>query len=165
LRRAIELNPNDAHAYHHLGNYLRAMGRADEAAAAREAVELDPLNARTIIVLAGDYTVTGDFDGALLQYRRALQIDPAHLLTLGAGPFLPSCSAMVYERQGRIGEAIVEYIRIATLRGASHEELDQLKRALASEGMSGFLAQAGSKWICARAKACPTLSVWPSCPS
>lgn len=139
LRRAIELNPNDAHAYHHLGNYLRAMGRADEAAAARErAVELDPLNARTIIVLAGDHTAAGDYDRALLHYRRALEIDPAHPLTLGAGPWLPNCSALVYERQGRLEEAVGEYIRIATLRGASPGELDQLRSAFATAGMSGF---------------------------
>jgi cytochrome c-type biogenesis protein CcmH/NrfG len=27
LRRAIQLNPSDAHAYHHLANYLIAVGR------------------------------------------------------------------------------------------------------------------------------------------
>jgi TolB-like protein/Flp pilus assembly protein TadD len=139
LRRAIELNPNDAHAHHHLANYLRAMGRYDEALAARErAVQLDPLNARTGILLGADYATAGDLDQALLQYRRALRLDPVNPLALGLGPGLPMGPAAVYLSQGREKEAVEEYVRIAALRGASASELDSMRGAFARSGMPGF---------------------------
>jgi TolB-like protein/DNA-binding SARP family transcriptional activator len=139
LRRAIELNPSDAHAYHHLGNYQRAMGRFDEALRTRErAVELDPLNARTVIVLAADYLSTGDYHSALIQYRRAHKLDPVHPLLLGSGPFLPSGVGEVYLRQGSDEEAVEEFLKIATLRGATADELSALRRAVAASGMAGF---------------------------
>jgi TolB-like protein/DNA-binding SARP family transcriptional activator len=139
LRRAIELNPNDPHAYHHLGNYLRVMGRMDEAVVARSrAVELDPLNARSVILLAGDYTTIGDHDRAIVEYARARSLEPAHTLTIGAGPWLPSSVANVYLQQGREHEAVEDLVRIATLRGASADELDALRRGFAADGMSGF---------------------------
>jgi serine/threonine-protein kinase len=139
LRRAIELNPSDAHAYHHLGNYQRAMKRFDEALRTRErAVELDPLNARTVIVLAADYLRTGDYDSALIHYRRAHKLDPVHPLLLGSGPFLPAGVGEVYLRQGREEEAVEEYLKVATLRGATADELSALRRAFAASGMAGF---------------------------
>jgi TolB-like protein len=139
LRRAIELNPSDAHAYHHLANYLRAMGRNDEAVGARErAVELDPLNARTGILLGADYATTGDLDRAMLQYQRALRLDPVNPLALGLGPALPVGPAGVYLSQGRDKEAVEEYVRIAALRGASAGELDSMRGAFARAGMQGF---------------------------
>jgi TolB-like protein/DNA-binding SARP family transcriptional activator len=139
LRRAIELNPSDAHAYHHLGNHQHAMSRFDEALRTRErAVQLDPLNARTVIVLAADYLRMGDYDSALIQYRRAHKLDPVHPLLLGAGPFLPSGVGEVYQRQGRDEEAVEEYLKVATLRGATADELSALRRAFAASGMAGF---------------------------
>jgi TolB-like protein/DNA-binding SARP family transcriptional activator/Flp pilus assembly protein TadD len=139
LRRAIELNPNDAHAYHHLGNYLRAMGRRDEAVVARSrAVELDPLNARSVILLAGDYTAIGDHDRAIAEYARARSLEPAHTLTIGAGPWLPSSFANVYLQQGREREAVEDLVRIATLRNASADEVGALRRGFAAAGMTGF---------------------------
>jgi TolB-like protein/DNA-binding SARP family transcriptional activator/Flp pilus assembly protein TadD len=139
LARAIELNPNDPHAYHHLANYLHAMGRPGEAAAARErSVELDPLNARTLITLGNDYLVAGDFDRALASHRRALQLDPVIPLALGLGPNLPAGPAEVFRLQGRNDEAVEEYVKVATLRGASASELNALRSAYAASGMPGF---------------------------
>jgi serine/threonine-protein kinase len=139
LRRAIELNPNDPHAYHHLANYLHSMGRYDEAVAARErAVELDPLNARTRITLGMDYFRAGDPDRAMAQHRRAFQLDPVNPLTLGFGPTLPRGIADGYLRQGRPEEAVEEFVKVATLRGASPNELHALRAAYLAAGMPGF---------------------------
>jgi TolB-like protein/Tfp pilus assembly protein PilF len=139
LTRAVELNPNDQHAYHHLANYHRAMGRFKEAAAARErSIQLDPLNARTHITLASDYKATGDFERALTHYRRALQLDPMMPLALGLGPHPPVGPAEVFRQQGRNEEAVEEYIKVATLRGATASELNALRSGYAVSGMPGF---------------------------
>ena len=139
LRRAIQLNPNDAQAYHHLANCMRVMGRLDEAIAARSrAIELDPLNARTTVILGNDYLAAGEMDRALAAYRRALQLDPVNALALGTGPFHSSGPALVYQAQGRDREAVEEYLRIATLRGATTAELDALRADYARSGWSGF---------------------------
>jgi tetratricopeptide (TPR) repeat protein len=139
LRRAIELNPNDPHAYHHLANCMHAMGRLEEAVAARSrSVELDPLNPRTRITLGSDYFVAGDHERAAAEYRRALQLDPVNPLTLGLGPSLPRGLADVYLAQGRNDEAVDEYVRIATLRAASTSELNAIRAAYATSGMPGF---------------------------
>jgi TolB-like protein/DNA-binding SARP family transcriptional activator/Flp pilus assembly protein TadD len=139
LERAIELNPNDAHAYHHYANYLHVMGRLAEAVAARErSLELDPLNPRTLILLAGDYNGARDHERAIAAYERARTLDPAHPLTLGSGPWLPNTVAWVYLDQGKQREAVADLIRIATLRGATPGELDALRRGLDAAGMTGF---------------------------
>lgn len=142
LRRAIALNPSDAHAYHHMANLQRALGRLDEAIASRaRAVALDPLNPRTIVVLGVDYFVAGDLERAMTQFRRAQRLDPAHALALGSGPFLPVGPAEIFERQHRDTEALAEYVRIATLRGATARDVDDLRDGYARGGMRGFWAR------------------------
>jgi TolB-like protein/DNA-binding SARP family transcriptional activator len=139
LRRAIALNPNDAHAWHHLANFHAATGSRHEAIAAREkAVQLDPLTARSRIVLSKDLLLVGDYERALEQARRAAQLDPLNPLLLGRGPSLPAGAAEVLLLQGRTDEAVEEYIRIATLRDASRAEQQAMRDAYASAGIAGF---------------------------
>ena len=144
LRRAIELNPNDAHAYHHLANYLNAMGRFNDALPVRErAVALDPLNPRSRYVLARMYGRAGDYERAIPEYRRARQLDPVHPLALGLGPALPAGIAEIRLWQGRDAEAVEEFIKVAELREATKRELDEMRAAYANAGMPGFWR----KWL------------------
>jgi tetratricopeptide (TPR) repeat protein len=139
LRKAIALNPNDAHAYHHLANYLNVLGRQEEAVAARErSLELDPLNARTRYVMGGDYLNAGQPERALEALRGAVQLDPVHPLGLGLGPGLPSSAARVYLAQGRTDEAVEDLLRVALLRNASAREHESMRRAHREGGMPGF---------------------------
>jgi hypothetical protein len=139
LRRAVALNPNDAHAHHHLANYFNVMGNVEEAIAARSrSVELDPLNPRTVAVLAADYLRLGDHEHALELYRRAMKLDPAHPIQLGLGPSLPSGPARVYQAQGRDREAVEDYTRLAGLRGATPAEIDALRQAFERGGWPAF---------------------------
>lgn len=139
LRRAIELNPSDPHAHHHLANYLHGMGRYNDAATARErSVELDPLNARTRYTLASDYSLAGSHSRAIAEYRRAQQLDPVNPLALGLGPTLPARALRSYLLQGSYDEAVEEFVKLATLRGATPRELESMRRAYASSGMPGF---------------------------
>ena len=77
VRRAIELNPNYATAYHWLGNFLPYVGRCDEGiAAAKRAEELDPLSAIIAADTAYDLIMCRRYDEALEQTKRAFQLDP-----------------------------------------------------------------------------------------
>ncbi|HSK19248.1 MAG TPA: BTAD domain-containing putative transcriptional regulator [Longimicrobiales bacterium] len=139
LLRAVELNPNDAHAWHHLGNYHSSLGQMEDALAARErAVQLDPLNARSRIVLSRDYLIAGDYDRALEQARRSAQLDALNPLMLGRGPGLPAGPADVLLRQGHERDAVEDYIRVASLRGATPAELQAMRDGHASARMTGF---------------------------
>lgn len=144
LRRAIELNPNDAHAHHHLANYMNAMGRITDAVPVRErAVALDPLNARSRYVLARMYGRAGDYERAISEYRRARQLDPVHPLALGRGPALPAGIGEIRLWQGRDADAVEELIEVAELREATKRELDAMRAAYATSGMPGFWR----KWL------------------
>jgi TolB-like protein/DNA-binding SARP family transcriptional activator len=139
LRQAIALNQNDAHAHHHHANYLRVMGRNEEAVAARErSIGLDPLNARTRFVIGSDYLATGSPERAIEAYRLAFELDPVNPLGLGLGPGLPSTAAQVYLAQGRPDEAVEDLLRVALLRHASPRELEAMRRAYEGGGMVGF---------------------------
>ncbi len=138
LRRAVALDPNNAHAWHHLGNYYRAMGRLDEAADARlHGLALDPLNARLRAALGEEYFYAGRWDDALASLQRAAQIDPLHPILLGranaaVGP------GRVYIAEGREAEGVRDLLRVAALRGASPDESDALRAAYRTGGLHGF---------------------------
>lgn len=139
LRRAVALNPSDAHAYHHLANYFNVMAMHDDAIAARaRSMELDPLNPRTVTVLAGDYLRIGEYDRALELFERGRKLDPVHPILLGLGPAQPAGPGSVYEAQGRDREAVDEYARLAALRGATPPEVDALRDAFGRGGMHAF---------------------------
>jgi tetratricopeptide (TPR) repeat protein len=89
-------------------------------------------------VLGKDYSRAGDLDRAIAHYRRAQRLDPVNPLLLGTGPWLPVGPAEVYLWQGRHDEAVEEYVRIATLRGASANEVGAMRSAFAASGMPGF---------------------------
>lgn len=139
LRRAVELNPNDHHAWHQLANYHRAMGHPMEAVRARsQAVAIDPLNVRMGVMLAGDNAAAGRVDEAHAQYRRSMRLDPAHPLVLGLGPNAPAGPWVIYWKQGRNDLVLEEYSRIASMRGADARELEILNAAYQRGGMSAF---------------------------
>jgi tetratricopeptide (TPR) repeat protein len=134
----VELDPNNPHAWHHLGNYYRAMGRLDDAADARlRGLALDPLNARLRAALGEEYFYGGRWDDALAALQRAAQIDPLHPILLGranaaVGP------GRVYIAEGREADGVRDLLRVAALRGASADEVDALRAAYRTGGIHGF---------------------------
>jgi hypothetical protein len=67
-----------------------------------------------------------------------MKLDPVHPLLLGSGPWLPGGPGNVYQVQGRHREAVDEYARLATLRGATPAEVDALHDAFNRGGMPAF---------------------------
>jgi adenylate cyclase len=139
FRRAIAVNPNGAHAHHFLANFLKAMGRVDEAIAERQiALELDPLSVRTSMLLGSDYFTAGHYELAAKYYARASEIDPRSPIVLGQGPGVDMGLGHVYERQRRYVDAIREYLRVDSLSGVPTAELTQLRQTFERAGLRGY---------------------------
>jgi tetratricopeptide (TPR) repeat protein len=110
-KRAIELNPRYVVAHQWYGGYLEARGHRDEAfAQGRVALELDPLSLISNFELAQGYYFARDYDRAIEQYQKTLELDsnfpPAH-------QFLPAA----YEQKGNYPEAISRFKNSPVLSG------------------------------------------------
>jgi serine/threonine protein kinase/Tfp pilus assembly protein PilF len=103
FRRALELNPESPTVHYYYGLFcLRPMGRRDEEVPhARRVVELDPLSSRYNANLGYVYDLTGHFDLAMEQHRRAIDLDPSI--------FMPHFFlAITHTHKGQLRDAIVE---------------------------------------------------------
>ena len=77
LERAIALNPNYALGYLHYSWYLGSQGRLEESRTAiLRAKELDPLSIIVHANMSNYYQWGRDYDGALVQTRKALDMAP-----------------------------------------------------------------------------------------
>jgi tetratricopeptide (TPR) repeat protein len=96
FKRALELNPNYAHAHFGYASFLALMGRRDEALAELEAAKrIAPMSIHGSNVLYR----TGEYDRALTEANKALEINPKRISSL-------QWAAMVYEYKGMYPEAI-----------------------------------------------------------
>jgi adenylate cyclase len=77
LQRAIALNPGHPTGHQFYADYLKAMGRWDEALAEmRLALDLDPVSMAVNTGMGHVLYLARDFDAAIEQYGKALKIDP-----------------------------------------------------------------------------------------
>jgi eukaryotic-like serine/threonine-protein kinase len=100
FKRAIELNPNYATAYHWFSILLRAHGRFDEAALMiKRAHEIDPLSSIISVNRSEIYDLQNDHNASVENSLKIIELDPtfaAAYETLG----------LSYLKQGRHTEAI-----------------------------------------------------------
>lgn len=114
-RKALELNPQNADALHHLGLALFGRGQYDEAIRClSDAVKIKPNEAEMYIQLGVVLLAKGRLDDAVRQLQKALEIAPnsgeAHF-NLGVAMF----------RKGDRPKAIEHWQRAAQLRPEDHE--------------------------------------------
>ncbi len=100
LKRAIELEPNNAEAHHQYGLYLAAMGRIDQAIPEMELARgLAPLDLQLNSDVALVYNYAGRYDQAIEQARKTIEMDRNYW-------FSYMILGLVYERKGQHPEAI-----------------------------------------------------------
>src|SRR6266851_1255189 len=100
LKRAIELEPNNAEAHHQYELYLAAMGRIDQAIPEMELARgLAPLDLQLYSDVALVYNFAGRFDQAIEQARKTVEMDQNYW-------FSYMILGLVYERKGQHPEAI-----------------------------------------------------------
>jgi serine/threonine protein kinase/Tfp pilus assembly protein PilF len=106
--RARELDPNYANAGHFYGHYLEAMGRMDEAIhETKRALESDPLSLIINAELGFAYYWARQYDQAITQYRRTLDMDPNFFFASMAIAQAYQHNTKLNERE-RYGKALAE---------------------------------------------------------
>jgi tetratricopeptide (TPR) repeat protein len=150
FKRAIALDPNDAHAHHWYADlYLDPVGRLPEAIDEMQtAQELDPMSLVINTDLGWAYEVAG-YDGrALAQYRKVREMDPA---------FPGNLRLDYYDlRKGMYGSWVQDLSAILRLAGSA-KSAEQMNQMYAAEGyrplIEAYAAAEGpfKTWAVARA--------------
>jgi TolB-like protein/Flp pilus assembly protein TadD len=131
FKRAHALNPNmvGANEYAWL---LMAVGRFDEAIAeAKRTLRLDPFTVLTNMTLAHFYTHARQYDQALAQWQRFLELglDDARAY---------SGFARVYELMGKFEDCVRFQQKAMTLRGDPPDDIEALGLAYSESGPKGY---------------------------
>ena len=128
LREAIRINPNYPPAHHFYADYLKAMGRFEEALGEIEtAQELDPLSLAINIGVGHVLYLSRQYDKAIKQYKQAVDLDPDFMIT-------HVWFGRPYLEKGMYEEAISELETAVKLSGESTLALAMLGHGLASAG-------------------------------
>ena len=126
LRRAVQINPNYAEAHFVFGSALPAVGKLDEAIGEmRQALVLDPLSAHFSRWLGRFFLYARDFEGAIAQSRRTIEMAPEYTLS-----YLDMGTA--YLAQGESGEALKWFRHGQSLKAAIRSYDALIVRALAA---------------------------------
>ena len=127
-RRAIELNPNYPTAHHWYGSQLILQGRMERALQElRTAQQLDPLSLGINKDLAVALIYARDYDGALQQCRKTLEIEPTFLM-------MSTYIAQIYQLQQKYAEAVTELETARTAAPGDAEIAYGLGQAYALNG-------------------------------
>jgi len=128
FKRAIELNPNYATAYHWYSRLLRELGRVDESAEMiYKAKELDPLSSVIGVNISEILQIQNNYDASVEYSLKIIELDPdfpAAYRTLG----------LSYLKLGRNAEGVAALEKGAELRGRSGLSLGSLGYAYAVAG-------------------------------
>jgi len=128
LQVALDINPSYAPAHHFFADYLKAMGRFDEAIIEIEkARELDPLSLAINTGVGHVLYLSRQYDKAIEEYKRAVELDPNFMAT-------HVWFGRPYLEKGLFAEAIAELETAVRLSGESTLALSMLGHGLASAG-------------------------------
>jgi adenylate cyclase len=135
FKKAIELSPSSAKAHHLYSHLLLLWGRTEESLAeSRILLQLDPISETSIRHLAYHYLFSRQFDEAIQQFKKDLQIypdTPRARLQLGD----------TYYFKGMYREAVEEYLQSDTLSGSKADMVEELKNSFVKSGIRGFIEE------------------------
>ncbi len=165
--QALQIDDKLAEAHTSLA-HIKFVYEWDWAAAEREfkrAIELDSNYATAHHWYGFDLAAVGRFDEAIIEIRKAQEIDPLSLIINASAGWVfyyarqydqaieqerkaleidPNFAlahgrlAQAYEQKGMYKDAIEEYLRALTLSGENQEEIAALRLAYTVSGMRGF---------------------------
>jgi serine/threonine-protein kinase len=129
-RRAIALDARCALARQRLGQLLAEQGRFEEARAEHAAaLAIDPLSLNVNMSLAATHFISRDFDAAIDQLRRTLELDPSYGQAKGL-------LGWIYLQKGDYDGAVRTWLGDSRSKNA-----EALRRAYASGGMRAYVAR------------------------
>jgi tetratricopeptide (TPR) repeat protein len=134
FRRAIELAPGYATAYHWYGIFLNSTGRRDEARAALgRALELDPVSLPTHMAMGVALNFDRRFDAAIDVYQKAIEMDPGYV-----SAHLNLANASLCQR--RYEDALAEWETVSRLAPEVYRPdfVAEVRAGYASGGERGF---------------------------
>jgi eukaryotic-like serine/threonine-protein kinase len=106
FKRAIALDPSNAHAHNRYVLFLIWMGRFDEGLTeSKRAEDLDPLSPTIVGDTGYAYLAARQYDDAILQCKKAIDLEPSAM-------WLHAILAWAYARKGDYAQAISEYERM-----------------------------------------------------
>jgi TolB-like protein/DNA-binding winged helix-turn-helix (wHTH) protein/Flp pilus assembly protein TadD len=135
FRRALDANPGYANAHHWRSHYLLATGRTQDAlAAAKHALELDPLNLSINAHVAHQLLYLKKYEQAISQLQKTIELNPsaarAHALL-----------AHAFEGQSMFDRAESEIQQAMRLSSGNPEFEAELAHVYAAEGKAAIARQ------------------------
>jgi len=128
FKRAIELRPSYTAAHLLYAEFLSEVGQHEQALAEiRAAQELDPVSATTILAFGWTRYYARDYDRAIEQCRKALDLEPRSVSAR-------DCVATAHLATAAFDQAIAEYRALATFTGDDPLRLTGLGCAYALAG-------------------------------
>jgi len=128
FKEAIAINPGYAPAHQFYSDFLKAMGRFDEAIAEiQKAKDLDPLSLVINTAMGHVLYLSRQYDRAIEQYAKTVELDPNFMVT-------HIWFGRPYLQKGMYAEAISELETAVKLSGESTVALAMLGHGLASAG-------------------------------
>ena len=132
FKRAIELNPNYATAHQWYGEYLAVFKRFDEAHREYErALEIDPVSPMILSIIAGLYSVQGDYDKSIEKAKKILEVEPNFAWAY-------FWMGMAYEAKGQDAEASEMLAKTMELFGEPKECANEVREAFKKNGLKGW---------------------------
>jgi eukaryotic-like serine/threonine-protein kinase len=127
-KRAIEINPNYATAYHWYSIFLKDIGRNDEAATTiKRASEIDPLSSVISVNITRMYQLQNDHEASIENSLKIIELDP------NFGPAYEYLG-LSYLKLGRKAEAVAALEKAAELTNRSSITLGHLGYVYAATG-------------------------------
>jgi Tfp pilus assembly protein PilF len=131
--RAIELNPNSSGARLGYASLLLIVGKPEASAVEiRRARALDPISLGTYVTLVYQLYLTREFDQALLEARKGLELYPEV-------PLLLSTLAAIHTQRNQPRLAPDATLEAEKSWGASQERIAALQKAYDADGIKGLL--------------------------